>query len=268
MGVTVSSSHVVSSAPSSSGKGLLTLFPCSSMRSLPQETVLHKLLQHESFPQVAALHELPQCGSFPPGSGTGCSSMGPHGVTSPASKPAPAWAPLSVGPQVLAGACSSAGSPWGHSLLQAPACSGVGSLPWTASGYLLHHEPPWAAGRQPASPWSSSCAVRENSLLQNLKHLLLPPSSLTLVSAVVSLTLSHSSLSTAVSLQFFFLPLLKYVITEALPPSLIGLALASGRSILEPAGTGFIRHGGRFLQLLTEATTIAPPLPKPCHANP
>jgi len=27
----------------------------------------------------------------------------PHGVTSPARKPAPAWAPLSTGPQVLAG---------------------------------------------------------------------------------------------------------------------------------------------------------------------
>jgi len=32
----------------------------------------------------------------------------------------------------------------------------------------------------------------------------------------------------------FFLPLLKYVITEALPASLIGLALGSGGSLLEP----------------------------------
>jgi len=52
----------------------------------------------------------------------------PHGVTSPASKPAPAWAPLSMSPQVLAGACSNAGSPQGHSLLQASTCSSVGSL--------------------------------------------------------------------------------------------------------------------------------------------
>ncbi|KAK4828802.1 hypothetical protein QYF61_000859 [Mycteria americana] len=42
----------------------------------------------------------------------------PQGVTSPASKPAPAWAPLSTRPQILPGACSSAGSPWGHNLLQ------------------------------------------------------------------------------------------------------------------------------------------------------
>jgi len=55
--------------------------------------------------------------------------------------------------------------------------------------------------------------------------------------------ISHSSLFTAVSQQVFFLPLLTYVITEALPPSLMGLALASSGSVLEPAGTGFIRHG-------------------------
>jgi len=112
MGTVVSSSQVVSATPSSSGAGLLTLFPCSSVRSLSWETVLHRLLQHESFPWAAALHELPQCGSLPTGcspSGTGCSSVGTHGVTSPASKllwcgllpprvrrswqePAPAWA--------------------------------------------------------------------------------------------------------------------------------------------------------------------------------
>jgi len=88
------------------------------------------------------------------------------------------------------------------------------------------------------------------------------------VCRVVSLTLSHLSLSTAVSLQSFFLPFLEYVITETLPPSLIGLALASSRSVLEPAATGFIRHGGSFSQLLTEATSTALPLPKPCHTNP
>ena len=43
MGVGVSSPHVVSAVPSSSGAGLLTLFPCSSVGSLPQETVLHEL---------------------------------------------------------------------------------------------------------------------------------------------------------------------------------------------------------------------------------
>jgi len=51
--------------------------------------------------------------------------------------PAPLWAPLSMGRQVLAGACSIAGFPRGHSLLQTSTCSGMGSLPWAASGYLL-----------------------------------------------------------------------------------------------------------------------------------
>jgi len=59
-GLRVSPSHVVCAAPSSSGGGLLTLFLCSSVRSLSQETVLHKPLQRESFPRAAALHELPQ----------------------------------------------------------------------------------------------------------------------------------------------------------------------------------------------------------------
>jgi len=78
---------------------------------------------------------------------------------------------------------------------------------------------------------------------------------------VASLTWSHSSLSSATSWQVFF-PLLEYVTTEVLPSSLTGLALTSGESVLELAGIGSIRHGGSFLQLLTEATSIAPPTSK------
>jgi len=50
-----------------------------------------------------------------------------HWVTSPDSKPAPVGDPLSMGPQVPAGACSSTSSPQGHRLLQASTCSGTGS---------------------------------------------------------------------------------------------------------------------------------------------
>jgi len=53
------------------------------------------------------------------------------------------------------------------------------------------------------------------------------------VCRLVSLTSSHSSL--LLQLPRFFFPILKYVITEVLPPSLIGLSLASIWSILEPA---------------------------------
>jgi len=192
----------------------------------------------------------------------------PHGVTSPASKPALAWVPLSTGPEVLAGACSSVGFPQGHSFLQASTYSCVGSLPRATSGYLLHHGPPWAAGGQTASLryFSTGCKGGLSALVSQAFP---PPSFFTDlgVCRAVSFTSSHSSLSNAFLPQFF-LPLLKYVIPEALPPSLIGLALASSGSVLELAGIGFIRHGESFSQLLTEATPIAPPLPKPCHANP
>jgi len=50
----------------------------------------------------------------------------PHRVTSSASKLPPAWSSLSMGPRVLPEACSNTGSPWGHRLLQASTCSGVG----------------------------------------------------------------------------------------------------------------------------------------------
>jgi len=113
MGAVVSSSHVVSAAPSSSGGGLLTLCPCPGVGPFPRGAVL----QEQAAPAWVR-----------------------HGVTSPASKPALTWPPLSTGPQVLAGACSSMGSPRGHSLLWSSTCSGVGSLPWRG---------------QPASPWSS-----------------------------------------------------------------------------------------------------------------
>jgi len=119
------------------------------------------------------------------------------------------------------------GSPWGHSLLQASTCSAMGSLPWAAGGYLLHCGPPQTAGGQPASPRSSSQAAREDPLLRLFRAP--PPCSFFTdfgVCRVISFTSSHSSLLITVSPQnFFFLPFLMYVISEVLPPSLIGLVL-------------------------------------------
>ncbi|KAM9639019.1 uncharacterized protein ACIBXB_013710 [Morphnus guianensis] len=82
------------------------------------------------------------------------------------------------------------------------------------------------------------------------------------VCRVVSLTCSHFSLRLAFLcvLELFFL--LKYVIPEALPLSLIGSAVAGGRSILEPAGMGSLEHRGSFQHLLTEATPVTPPATK------
>jgi len=48
----------------------------------------------------------------------------------------------------------------------------------------------------------------------------------------------------------------------------MGLALASGGSVLEPADTGSVRHRGSFQQFLAKATLAPTPLPKPCHTNP
>lgn len=55
MGVTVSSSSVAS--PTAQGE---ELFLCCSMGSLPQKTVLHKLLQSESIPRAIAVCKLLQ----------------------------------------------------------------------------------------------------------------------------------------------------------------------------------------------------------------
>ncbi|KAJ7408833.1 hypothetical protein WISP_118077 [Willisornis vidua] len=56
--------------------------------------------------------------------------------------------------------------------------------------------------------------------------------------------------------------------TEAFLSFLIGSALTSGRFVLELAGIGSSGHVGNFWQFLTEATPVAPPLPKPGHRNP
>jgi len=174
----VSSSHVVSAAPSSSGGGLLTLFP------------------------------------------------------------APAWVPhRATGP---------ARSLLQHGLpMESQPASGIHLL-WRG---VLHR----LQGNLCSSAWSTSSPSFFNDLG---------------VCRVVSLASSHSSLSTAPSQQFFFPPLLNYFIPEVPPPLLMGLALARSGSILERAGIGSIRHRGSFWQLLTEATPVAPLLPKPCHTNP
>jgi len=188
MGAVVCSSHVVSATPSSKGGGLLTLCPCSSVRSLSQETALHRLLQHESFPQAAALHKLPLHGSLPRGAvlqEQAAPAWVSHGVYKPCQQTCSGFSSLflSMGAQVLPGACSTVGSPRGHSFRHVSTCYGVGSLPQAIGGDLLHHGLPWAAGTRPAPPWYSSWAAGEKSLLRCLEHLLPPPSSLTLVSA-------------------------------------------------------------------------------------
>jgi len=180
--------------------GLLTLCPCSSVRSLSRETVLHKLLQRESFPWAAALHTLPQRGSLPWGAvlqEQAAPAWIPHGVRSPASKPALALAPLSTGP--------------GRSLLQHGLLTGS-QLP---SGiHLLWPEVPSTDYRWRSAPLWTSMDCRGTTCLTMVfitgcKGRLSapasqapppPPSSLTLMSAELFLSLCLTPLS---SLPFY-----------------------------------------------------------------
>lgn len=80
-----------------------------------------------------------------------------------------------------------------------------------------------------------------------------PPSSWTLVPAGLLLSL----LSQLLMGSIFFSPSQK-LISEELPQSLMGLALASRGPVLEPPGMGFVGHWGSFQQLLTEVTPVVP----------
>jgi len=144
------------------------------MSFLLWDTIRHELLQCGSLPQAAVLHELLQCGCFLWGSvlqEQTAPAWVTHGVTSPACKPARVWAPLSMGPQVLPGACSNMSSPGVMASFRAHPPALAWGPPSSAGGYLLHCGPQWAAGPQPTLPWSSPRAARE-SPLWHLEHLL------------------------------------------------------------------------------------------------
>jgi len=169
MEVEVSSSQVVFATPCPSVGGLLTLFPCSSMRSLSQETVFHKLLQCESFSHAAALHELPH------GSQSFRNRLPQRGS--------------STGPQVLPGACSSKGFTRGHCLLQAYICSSMGS----SMGYRWISAPPWTSMDCNGTVYLTlvfimDCRGKVSAPVSGAPPP--PPSSLTFVS--LELFLSHS----------------------------------------------------------------------------
>jgi len=182
MGVTVRSSHIA--APFSSGGGLLTLFLYSSMRSLLWETVtgtdcssVGPPWSHKSFQQICSRVEsslymstgpgrslfqhglskrsqlplgihLLRRGSVPWGAvlqEQAAPAWVPHGVASPASKPALVQASLS--PQVQR-SCQEPVSVWASHRVTAsfkhpPAL--VWGLPGTAGGYRIQCGPPWTA---------------------------------------------------------------------------------------------------------------------------
>lgn len=82
------------------------------------------------------------------------------------------------------------------------------------------------------------------------------------------LLLSHYPYSSlCLQLHSCFSPLLKSVIPELLPLSLMGSTLASGRSFLELAGIDS-GNGGSFLAASHRSHPGSPSLPKPCCSNP
>jgi len=285
MEVAVSSSHVVSAAVSSSGEGLLTLCPCSSVGPLPWETILHY------FSNASPSHGLQFF--------TNCSSVGPcHRVQSFRNRLLQCGSP--TGSHALPANLLQRGSPRGRKPCQ-ETCSSVGSSLHgsTSPGrILLQHGIPM--GSQPPSGihllWRGVLhelqveicstmdlhglqghSLHHQGLLHGLQGNLCsdtcstssPPFALTFASAA-ELFFSHiltllSCCKMLLSRGFF---LLNYVIPEVLLLSLMVSALASSRSTLELAGTGSVGHGGSFWQLLTEASPVSPLLPKPCHTNP
>ena len=148
-----------------------------------------------------------------------------------------------MGLQVLPGACSSAGSPRGHSFLQAhlPApvwtglqvgiCSTM-DLPGLQGHSLPHHG---LLHRLQGNLCSGAWSTSSPSFCADLG-----------VCRAVPRVHSDSSLLLLYFYCRFFPPLLKCVIPEVLPPLLMGSALARGGSILGPTGIGSIGHGGSF----------------------
>lgn len=103
-----------------------------------------------------------------------------------------------------------------------------------------------------ASPWSSPWAAGK-CLLQHLLFFLLTDLGVCRTLAVMC---THSTILWLWLLPHRFFTFLKYIIPEALPPSLVGLTLASDGSVLDAGeDSGIFSQNASLLQ-------------KVCHKNP
>lgn len=246
--------HIISAAPSSSCGGLLTLFPAPA--GIPSlDTVLYKLLQCESFPQAAG-HELLQHGSLPEsavlqeqrGSLWGpkscqqsCSSMGSSpGVHRPCQEPAPAQA--SLGATVSFGHIYLLPSGALHRL-QVDVCSTT-----ALHGLCLHLGLQGNLCSVVGAPPAPPCAWVLMSTELFLSHLLTPLTGCNCCCKEQHFTLLNS------------------FILEVLPPSLMGPALASRRSILVPAGIKDHQTQGKLIVPHHRSQPCSPL--EPWHENP
>jgi len=151
-----------------------------------------------------------------------------------------AWAPVFTGPQVLPKACSSAESPYGHSLPWPSTCSSIvlQNLTMQVSICFLLLTSMGCMGTACLTMvFTTGCGgISAPAPGAPLPH----PSSLTLVSAGLFHTFSLFSSGCC------HFPLLQFDITEMLSASLVSSDFTSGGSILEPAGIGSIRLKGGF----------------------
>ena len=158
---------------------------------------------------------------------------------------------------------------WANYTVKATFCYYNSSPTWvlpmdcssSAGGYLLHHGPPWTAGEQPTSPWSSSQAAREGSLLRHFEYLFPPPSSLTLVSAELFLSHCLNSLYNCCFTPEFFFPFLNMFPQMCYHHHWLDWPW--------PASWHWLyQRWGKLLTASHRSHPYSPLLPKPWHTNP
>lgn len=120
----------------------------------------------------------------------------------------------------------------------------------------------------PAQGFSMSCRWVSATPLASIHCITWSTSSSSFNLGVYRVILSHILTFLFCLLLCSFLLFLEYFVIEMLPMSPIGSALASGRSVLEPAVNGSVKHGGSSSCLHTEATSVGLSLPKPYCADP
>lgn len=137
---------------------------------------------------------------------------------------------------------------------------------WAADDYFLPHGPLCVRGDNGLKTVCITDCRGISTLRSGPPH---PSPSLTLVSK--GLLFSHfvTTLFSGYNCFNSIFPV-KYAIPQVQSASLMALA---SRSIWELAGTGSVRHGGSFQQLVTDGPLephlpTPTPLPKPCHAKP
>ena len=139
-------------------------------------------------------------------------------------------------------------------------------FPRTAGGYLLHCGPPWAAGGQPDSPWSSLQAAGER-LLQLLEHLL-PRLLLHWPSCLQSHFLSHILLLSPAANCRYAVVLNSLKSYHRGATTITDWLSLDQQWVLSWSWLALAPPDAGEASTSTETTPVSPLLPKPCHVVP